>query len=461
MKWLPQMLLAGVAWLTLGAPALPAETPEQRFFDWSDLQFSREVHAVRRATLGTALAETRPIFLAPSRDGFSSGETFRQLDDFLYFTGLEFPNSVLAIDADSGKSILFAPEWDARFANPSRRNDFPGRKLALDPELAENSGIDDIRPIVELDAALEKWVAAGRRLALGLSPRQTLERADLDLLQELSPTQIFHQRLLDRYPTAVIDPAFNQVAALRMIKGPEEIAILRQAAEVTSSGIRAAASILREGVTERHLEAEFEAELKRRGAQRLAFDSIIKSGPNSLWPWRILASHYDRRNRTVEEGELVIFDVGGEFDHYSRDVGRTLPVSGRFTDDQTRLVEMVRSVSDAVIAAAQPGTTLAALQEIADATIPADERRYMQTGLFFGHHIGLAVGDPSLADAELAPGMIFTVEPWYYNHDRGVAVFIEDEVLITPTGAENLTAGLPRDAAALERLVRANQEEPR
>ena len=245
MKLLPRMLLAGVAWVTLGAQALPAETPEQHFFDWSDLQFSKEAHAGRRAALTAALAETRPIFLAPSRDGFSSGETFRQLDDFLYFTGLEFPNSVLAIDADSGKSILFAPEWDARFANPSRRNDLPGRKLALDPKLAEHSGIDDIRSIGELDAALEKWVAAGRRLALGLSTRQALERAEIKLLQELSPTQAFHQRLLDRFPAAVIDPAFDQVAILRMIKGPEEIALLRRAAEITSSGIRAAAATLR------------------------------------------------------------------------------------------------------------------------------------------------------------------------------------------------------------------------
>lgn len=78
----------------------------------------------------------------------------------------------------------------------------------------------------------------------------------------------------------------------------------------------------------------------------------------------------------------------------------------------------------------------------------------MQAPLYFGHHLGLDSGDPYLADAPLAPGMIFTIEPWYYNHAEGVAAFIEDEILITPKGSENLTAALPRDAPGLERLRR-------
>ncbi len=81
----------------------------------------------------------------------------------------------------------------------------------------------------------------------------------------------------------------------------------------------------------------------------------------------------------------------------------------------------------------------------------------MQTGHFFGHHIGLAVGDPSLPGAELAPGMVFTVEPWYYNHDENIAVFVEDVVLVTADGARNLTAALPRTPAGLEELVVAGR----
>jgi Xaa-Pro aminopeptidase len=128
-------------------------------------------------------------------------------------------------------------------------------------------------------------------------------------------------------------------------------------------------------------------------------------------------------------------------------------VSGSFADDQRDILEMVTAISDSIIANVRPGITLAELQALAVDLIPEDERRYMQAGFFFGHHIGLAVGDLNIRDAMLEPGMIFTVEPWYYNHDRGIAVFIEDDVLVTATGSEVLTAMLPRSTEDLERLV--------
>ena len=156
----------------------------------------------------------------------------------------------------------------------------------------------------------------------------------------------------------------------------------------------------------------------------------------------------------MREGDLVIFDVGCELDSYVSDVGRTFPVSGSFTDAQRSLVAMITEVSDAVLDAVRPGVTLRDLQAVADARIPADQKQYMQTGFFIGHHLGLSTGDPNLRDAPLEPGMIFTVEPWYYNHDREIAVFIEDEVLVTASGREVLTAGLPRSPEELEKMVR-------
>ncbi len=111
---------------------------------------------------------------------------------------------------------------------------------------------------------------------------------------------------------------------------------------------------------------------------------------------------------------------------------------------------MVTAVSDAVIAAIRPGVTFADLKQAALAKIPENERAYMQAGGFFGHHIGLSSGDPALPEAPLEAGMIFTVEPWYYNHEEELAVFIEDVVLVTADGHENLTASLPRTAEALE-----------
>ncbi len=89
-----------------------------------------------------------------------------------------------------------------------------------------------------------------------------------------------------------------------------------------------------------------------------------------------------------------------------------------------------------------------------NAAIRVNQREYVQTGLFFGHHIGLSTGDPSLPETPLEPGMVFTVEPWYYNHVTGIAVFTEDDILVTETGSENLTRALPRTPEGLERLMR-------
>ena len=136
------------------------------------------------------------------------------------------------------------------------------------------------------------------------------------------------------------------------------------------------------------------------------------------------------------------------------DTGRTFPVSGTFTPAQRAILSMEVAVSDALIVALRPGVTLREAQLAGVAAIPAEARPYMQTGLFFGHHLGLSSGDPSLDDEPMAPGMIVTVEPWYYNHDREIAVFTEDVILITPSGRENLTGHVPRTPNGLEALLR-------
>ena len=438
----------------LAQEASRGTTPEQRFFEWTTLPFPPTEFRLRRQAMLAQLQQSGGgVLLTPSTDGLTSGGTFRQQDDFLYLTGLELPRSMLALDAEEARAILFAPLRDARFENSDRPNDFPGRPLVDDPTLASESGILDIRSYDQLDSFIAATVADGRPIRLNLGRPAEVSTVRTEPIQTWSPTTSLLHHLQRTHEDAVIRNAFTEVARLRMIKSDAEIEAMRRAAGLTAHAIMTAARSVSDGVDERGLEAEFEAACKRGGSQRLAFASIVKSGRNSLWPWRILAAHYDRRNRAMRDGELVIFDVGCELDYYASDVGRTFPVSGRFTDEQREILAMTRGVSDAIIAAVQPGVTFRELRDVADAVIPAEHRQYMQAGLFFGHHVGLAVGDPSLVDAPLEPGMIFTVEPWYYNHDRNISVFIEDEVLVTRGGAELLTASLPRDPDDLERLV--------
>ena len=156
----------------------------------------------------------------------------------------------------------------------------------------------------------------------------------------------------------------------------------------------------------------------------------------------------------MEDGELVILDVGCEIGGYVSDVGRTFPVGGSFTDQQREKLEMSTAVADAIIAAVRPGVTFADLMMVAREAIPDSEEQFMQTGSFFGHHIGLSAGDPVVEDAPLEEGMVFTVEPWYYNHGEGIAVFVEDVIRVTADGAEVLTSRLPRTPEQLEALMK-------
>lgn len=426
----------------------------EHFFDWTTLPFAPEEYRQRRAKMVAQLRRSGGgVYLTPSRHGRSGGETFRQLNDFIYFTGLELPDSVLAIDSNSAEVTVFAPEEDDRFANPSRPNDFPGRPLAADGALAEQSGISDIRPLSEFTVYLNSL--RDRKRMVRVNPKRTggIQPIEPTLHLHLSGLEGFIYYLQQLYPTLRLKTVYPELARLRMVKSAAEIACMRQACELGMQGIRHAVKFIRPGVTERTLEAELEAEFKRGGAQRLPFDSIIKSGPNALYPWRILAAHYDRRNRAMQAGEVVIFDVGCELNYYGSDMGRTFPVSGKFTAAQIDILQMQKAVTDAIIGTIRPGVTLLECHEAGLAVMPKSARPFMQVGLFFGHHIGLSMSDPNLPHEPLEAGMVITVEPWYYNHEQQLATFLEDVILITAEGHENLTAALPRTPEGLEQLI--------
>ncbi|MDE2662021.1 MAG: Xaa-Pro peptidase family protein [Gemmatimonadota bacterium] len=437
-----------------GPTLLSAQTPEQRYSDWVRPGFRPQEYEFRRNRIVDGLRATGGgLLLVPSSDGITHGETFRQLEDFWYLTGLEVPQSMLVLDASRGISILFMPQRDPRFENPGRPNDFPGRPLLDDYQIRGIGGADDYRGIAELDGFLRERVERGEILRVNAGAAGEVPDPAVPLIGSLDPTASLIRRLRDDFPEAELVNAFEIVARLRMVKSPAEIMRMRRAADATMRGIRAAAALVRPGVDERTLQGEFERACRQAGAQSIPFTPIIKSGPNSLWPWRVLAAHYDRRNRTLQDEDLVIFDVGCEINGYVSDVGRTFPANGAFTEVQREKLLVSTRAAEAVIAAVRPGVTLRELTQVAYDAIPDEEERYMQTPSFFGHHIGLSTGDPALLDEPLAPGMVFTIEPWYYNHDLGVSVFVEEVVLVTEDGAEVLTDALPRDPAALEGLV--------
>ncbi|PTM11540.1 MAG: hypothetical protein DA407_01480, partial [Bacteroidetes bacterium] len=425
----------------------------QSYFEWTELPFSKEELAQRRSNVIEVLkAQNKDgIVLIPAKDGFSYGETFRQLDDFYYFTGLELPNAMLAIEVASGETTVFTPEMDKRFHSASRPNDFPGRPLLNDTEIAMQSGLT-LKNIGEFSAYIDS--KASETIIVNNGRGGDIRYATDDYIATYSPVQVLMKAIKTKHNISDFENAYEAIANVRMIKSEAEIDIMRKAAKITVESIIEASKSIQEGMDERYLEGVLEGHYKKLGAERLAFGSIIKSGPNSLWPWRILATHYNRRNRVMKKGDLVIFDVGCEYNNYVSDIGRTFPVSGKYTPRQKEILTMEVSIADQIIDYLKPGITFQDIRNLTDSIIPEDAKKYMQVGLFFGHHLGLSTGDPDLPEAVLKPGMIFTVEPWYYNHDEQISVFTEDVILITETGCEVLSKDLPRAPVDLERIMR-------
>ncbi|NNC69443.1 MAG: aminopeptidase P family protein [Flavobacteriaceae bacterium] len=432
-----------------------SQTPEQSYFEWTDLPFSKEELDERREKLISLLvAEQKTgLVLIPARDGYSHGETFRQTDDFYYFTGLEVPNAILVLDLRHKSSVIYTPERDLRFESSTRKNDFPGRPLLSDTAISGRTGIQLVS-MDNFDALMGQEAAKNTTIFINNGKQGAITFASNDYITTHSPIQVLLQALQSKHKGLKYENIFEAIARIRMIKSASEIKIIRKAASITVESIKEAAKHIQPGVDERYLEGILEGHYKVLGSHRLAFGSIIKSGPNSLWPWRILATHYNRRNRVMNAGDLVIFDVGCEYKQYVSDIGRTFPVSGKFSERQKEILIMETKIADEIIAFLRPGITFKDIKTLTDSIIPEQAKPYMQVGLFFGHHLGLSTGDPSLSTAQLKPGMIFTVEPWYYNHDEQISVFTEDMILITNDGCEVLSNNLPRTPQGLEEMVK-------
>jgi Xaa-Pro aminopeptidase len=235
---------------------------------------------------------------------------------------------------------------------------------------------------------------------------------------------------------------------MRSNHSPDEIALMQRAIRITENGFRAAVFEIRPGGTEASVEAEAERFWKSNGARRPAYPSIVGSGPNST------VLHYPRSERSMKEGELILLDMGAEFAHYAADITRTVPVNGKFTPKQREIYDLVLKAQNAALARLKPGVFLedldAAARQVIEAAGYGD---YFIHGL--GHFVGLDVHDAGAYQQPLAPGMVITLEPGIYLPEEKLGVRIEDDVLVTKSGAKILSDGLPREADEVEQWLAA------
>lgn len=376
---------------------------------------------------------------------------YREDNDFFYLTGLEAPGGWLVLVARSGElaeAVLYLPERD-----PAEER-WTGPKLGPGPEAAALTGVGEVRGVNRLASDLRSLLpnssAGGALFVKGSDERLCVRLEAAGVGCESLPGG-------GRVDGAggVVQDLRPYLAAQRLVKDADEMRRLRRAIEITTEAQRAAMAAAAPGLWEYELEALIEYTFHRRGAERVGFPSIIGSGPNST----IL--HYDKSRRQMQDGELVVVDIGAEFGYLTADVTRTIPVSGKFTPRQRALYDLVLGAQEAAIAAVRPGVTIPELTEIArsymrensgDLCGPQSCERYFVHGL--SHWLGMDVHDVGdRRTTPLAPGMVLTIEPGIYIPDEAIGIRIEDDILVTATGYEILSAGAPRKAEEIEKLM--------
>lgn len=433
----------------------------------------------RRLRFAEAMGEgVAVVFATPvARRNNDVEHGYRQSSDLYYLTGFDEPCSALMVEvgADTVKSTLFVRPRDPE------RETWDGLRAGVEGAVRD-FGVDAARPIAELEEGLAE--AAGRAPQLG--HRYGLW-AEHDALVGRALDRIRAKPRSGALPPRRVVCPLALLADLRLFKSDWEVEAMRSAAEVTRDAHLAAMRFARPGLYEYEVEAEMQRVFTRGGSERVAYESIVGSGPNAT----IL--HYRENRRRMQAGELLLIDAGCELGYYASDVTRTLPVGGRFTAPQRSLYEVVLRAQEASIEAVAPGATLEAIHlrsvEViteglrALGLISGDLTQLIEEGAykpFFmhrtSHWLGMDVhdvGDYTLGGEHrpLEAGMVLTVEPGIYvsvDADvdvayRGQGIRIEDDLLVTKEGHRNLTHDIPKEPDEIESIMaasaRAGQEE--
>ena len=330
---------------------------------------------------------------------------YQQERNFYYLTGFDEPGAILVLDAtgEPAQELLFLPE-----RKPAEER-WTGPKLGPGLEAERSTGFSKVLPTAEFDAALKK-ISERAKALYGLKDVQ------------------------------------EDLAYLRQVKSATEIALLEKAVRITLKAQEAAAKIVGPGVMEYEVEAALEYEFRRNGAERPGFPSIVGSGPFST----IL--HYDKSERRMQGGDVVVIDIGAEYGGYSADVTRTYPVSGKFSPRQREIYQIVLDAQKAAIAKIKPGVRISDLHQAAMSHIRSKGyEKYFIHGT--SHHVGLEVHDVGDTSRPLEPNMVITVEPGIYIPEEQLGIRIEDDVLVTPNGSRVLSA-FPKEITEIEGLVK-------
>ena len=418
--------------------------------------FNKNEFMERRAKLFEKIPDGIAILFAAKTQHYPV--KFRQAPDFYYLTGIEEPGAVLVMVGPNKSTILFA----ARRTEPQVRADGPGIWQMEKKE--EFYGLTRVQPIEEFLPMLQFLGGRAKKLYMlnGSQGNVQNAREELDYYEALDTSQSVTGGVIEvKRAIAVVQQMLPQLAfhslnplldEMRWIKTPYEIELMKKSSDIGAEGVREAMKGTRPGMYEYEIEAAARFVYTKRGARGDAFRPIVASGPNTM----IL--HYSANNRQMMDGDVVYMDYGADYGYYTSDVTRTWPVSGQFTPEQEKMYACILEARDSVIAAMKPGVTINQLRDIAEAVYKKHgyEKEFKALGRYIGHTIGISTHDvdPPDRNRPLEAGVVYNVEPLLEIPEKKIHMRLEDTVLVTPTGALNMTKGVPATLAEVYALIR-------
>jgi Xaa-Pro aminopeptidase len=436
--------------------------------------FPAEEFAARRARVMEKIGDAVAILQGTTeRPG---EQALRQNNQFFYLTGVVEPRAIVTIDGRSRKTTLYLQPKNER-----REQRMYGPALSPGSDAAMATGIDAVMTRDDFAKAVAEFARDNRAVYTPFRPEVLGEASSSDPAAlwratkadpwdgRVSREEQFIQKLKAAAPSAAVkdlDPILDE---LRTIKSPREIAVIRDATRITGLAIMEAMRDAAPGMKEYELQADAEFVFKKGGAYGPSYFALIATGPNTYY------SHYHKNTATLKDGDLVQFDYAPDFKYYQSDVTRVFPANGRFTPRQREFYTIYLKLYQALMTSIRPHASAADI--IKDAVVKMDAimasfqftdpkiktaatafvqgyRGRMANARSLGHSVGMEVHDVGGAPATYEPGMIFTIEPAMQIEDEHLGLRLEDMILITPTGYDNMSAFVPVEIEAIEKLMK-------
>ncbi|MCE5222520.1 MAG: aminopeptidase P family protein [Clostridium sp.] len=412
---------------------------------------NKDVYIENRIKLMETMENNSMVILFAGKAPKKTGDElykFTPNRNFYYLTGIEEEEHILIMSKVNNviSEKLFLKDLDLA-------KEMWNGKTLRDTEGKDICGVEDVVYMNEFNSYINKFINAYEESKLYLDLyREAIDETD-------SVANIFAKEIKSKYPQVTIKNISSKIAPLRMTKSKQEIAEMQKAIEITIDGVKSLMKNVKAGMKEYEIEAYFDFECKTKGVKDLAFRTIAAAGKNAT----IL--HYVENNSELKDGDLILFDLGAQWNSYNADITRTFPVSGKFTERQKEVYEAVLRVNKAVIERIKPGVDSKELNIWAKDLI-AEEciklgliKEKSEVGKYYwhsiGHNLGLDTHDLGMHGREFIfeEGIVFTVEPGIYISEESIGIRIEDDILVTKNGCEVLTKDMIKEVNDIEEFM--------